>query len=163
MRSKPGGAVAVALLLILGGCGDDEDDGLFTTELAESVAKAFCVACMNGDAEAALRLSRAPFTFRGRVWKDEAALRRNLPRSLAALKDDLAEAEAWETLTWRDLREGRWPRGENVPEGDRDRRLDELRVGPDGFLLRAYKAPKTGVLIALSAERGSRLVVRGIH
>ncbi len=149
---------------LLSACGEDaESAGLFSKAQVEEVAAGFRAAVASGDASAVVRYCRAPFGFRTRNWNSEQELNAKINGLVGALRGEASGLDQYEVFSRRDLEEGRWPRGEAVPKGDRARRIEELGLAADGFLVRIHAERRTGWLLVLEPESGTRLILRALR
>ena len=153
----------LTLLVVLAACGDEDPTTPESRQEALRLAQSFAVAVAAGNWKDATEEARAPFVFRGRTWKNEAELTKNLPPQLALLKDEIAGSEEVEVFSSADLLRGRWPRGETISEGQRVDRMEKLGVQTGGFIVRLSRESKKGVLLVMNLEGGTRLRVRGLH
>jgi hypothetical protein len=164
VRSIPSLGSIVALSVLAAACGDGHEAvQLFSHGQARDIAESFRAHWAAGEVQHLLGLCRAPFQFRSRTWKDTAEIAKNLPLSGGQLVDEFKDSDSFEVFSYLDLEAGRWPRGENVPEAQRARRLKDLGVDPEGFVVRIYKESRRGVLLVLNLDQGARLLVQGVH
>ena len=139
-------------LALVVACGDEEEEGLYTRAQAEQTARAFVEACGRGEASTALRSCALPFRFGTRLWTEQKQLEENLAFQVARLRTEAARFDRFEVFSWRDLMNGRWPRGRTVPEEGRENAIRKLGVGRDGFVVRAFRENVRGWRIVINPD-----------
>lgn len=153
----------LGVAVFLGGCADPESVQLFTTDQVVDAAKAFQAALVAKDDAALALLCRAPFRFQARTWDDSAELAANLKKETGRVRHLHADHDSYEAHSRFDLKEGRWPRQESVPEAARAARIEKLGLRENGWVVRVYSGDKAGYRLTLNAEGASRLVVTGVE
>lgn len=160
--------VAVAAVLALSGCGDDEGElALFSRADAERYLRAWAEDLEAGNVEGLLGKSAVPFRFRSRTWKSEADFKANIRGQLPAIRDALSKATAAggkvDYFSYLDLEAGRWPERATVAEEDRPERIAKLGVRPDGFVAWVHVGRQSLALFILNPPTArDRLLVQGI-
>src|SRR5687767_8481529 len=99
--------------ILLPGCSNGNDDGLFSMQSAQDLAQRFHEALAKGDVATAVGLARVPFRYKDpkRVWPDAASLQANLAKEIPRIQHLLAGLDRVEAFSRRDLQAGKWPRG----------------------------------------------------
>ncbi len=153
----------LGVMMSCGGCADPESVQMFTAEQAVDAAKAFQAALAGNDDAALVGLCRTPFRFQTRTWDDTAELAANLKKETGRVRHLHAKNDRYEALSRFDLKEGRWPRQETVPDGSRAVRIEKLGLRESGWLVRVHADDKPGYRLTFNTEGGSRLVVTGVE
>lgn len=154
-------ALSLALVLpLLGSCGEEGDGSLFSTDLAKGHVETFLVAVDNEDFARALKMCKAPFRYRDRTWGEDV-LAKNLERVLKEMLAEIRRTRQVEAFSTADLNEGRWPRQEEVPEGERAVRMARYGLAGEGFLVRAYPERGKGILFTVLVD-GPSLRISGM-
>lgn len=152
----------VAAALFCGGCGE-EQVGLFSPDQARTQTLRFQEFWRSGDLRGLVEICTTPFRFETRVWKEPAELEKKLKIQLPRHQAKVSSGDQLEILSYRDLIDGKWPRGKTVPEDERVGRATELGVRRDGFLVRVYSGPGRGWLLILNSHDGVELRVQGVR
>jgi hypothetical protein len=158
-------AIAALFACVLAaGCSGEHEESLFSASDATETARRYHDALTRGDAAAAVALSRVPFRYKDvdRVWRDQAALRKNLAKEIPRIQHLLGGLGEVEVFSRHDLLDGKWPREREVPEDRREAEIAALGVETNGWVARVYSASKPGYLLVLNPEGFSHLAVQMI-
>ena len=78
----------------------------------------------------------------------------NLEFQVARLRLEAARLTEFEVFSRDDLASGRWPRSRKVNKDRRDKEIQKLGVGVDGFLVRVSRGHGTGWQFVLNSVSG---------
>jgi hypothetical protein len=155
----------VALLVaigLLGACAEEESAlDLARAKAAEDVAVSFVKACLASDPAGALAQCTLPFRMLSRDWEDAEALKKNLPLHMGEIARSGGIADRAEVYAGRRLQSGQWPRGEELSAEDAARRLAQIGIGPEGFLVLLTGKRGPAVSVRITPDQDGQLRVSG--
>jgi hypothetical protein len=151
--------VLCAVALALASC-SGEEEGRFSAEEAQAVAKRFHEALVAGDVAAASQLARTPFRYKEptRVWSDQTTVEKNLAKEIPRVQHMLGGLNRIEVFPRAELLKGRWPRGREVPKSKAEAEVAAAGVLENGWLVRVFADGKPGYTLVLNQD-GDRLAV----
>lgn len=155
--------IPIAIALLASAC-SDSDDGRYSPEQAQDLAKRFHEALGKGDPVAAAKLTRVPFRYKeaSRIWSDATTVEKNLAKEIPRIQHLLVGLDRIEAFSRNDLLAGRWPRNRQIPK---DRLLAEVQaagVAENGWLVRVHSEAKAGYLLVVN-EEGAGLAVQALE
>jgi hypothetical protein len=157
-------ALVLVLLLSAAACSDG-DDGRYSAETVQDVAKRFHEALVSGNAAAAAKLTRAPFRYKepDRIWKDPETIEKNLAKEIPRFQHLLAGLDKIEAFSRADLLAGKWPRRRELPKDRAKAEVEAAGVAENGWLVRVCSDSKVGYLLVLNDDGAGRLAVQALE
>ena len=155
-------ACALVFVIVAAGCTESDPPPQFSAAAALEQGQLFRELWLKGDVAGLAERSLVPFVFRGRKWPTPDELRKNLAKQVPLLRAEIEEGANLEVYSYRDLMDGQWPRAEDVPLPERSRRLNELGLLKEGYLVRGAAPGRTGWLLVLNADAGTSLKAQGL-
>jgi hypothetical protein len=155
--------IAIAIALSATAC-SGSDEGRYSAEQAQDLAKRFHEALGAGDPVAAAKLTRVPFRYKeaGRIWSDPTTVEKNLAKEIPRIQHLLVGLDRIEAFSRGDLLAGRWPRNRQIPKGRLLAEVQAAGVAENGWLVRVFSEAKAGYLLVLN-EEGAGLAVQALE